>query len=139
MNEKEIAELKDGSMNKSGENTMSSNIRFSETGSSPYYLNTDTTIKEVSNQDNTDPKNGLLEASLKNRIVIDSSIIKSPTIMNNNEDENRRKDEKLENIEAEVVECLILLKNLHDLCDWNGISSTWMDDAAKIIGLEGVE
>ena len=83
MDEKEIAELKDGSMNKSGENTMSSNIRFSETGSSPYYLNTNTTTKEVPNQDNTDPKNGLLEASLKNRIVIDSSIIKSPTIMNN--------------------------------------------------------
>ena len=61
----------------------SSNIRFSETGSSPYYLNTNTTTKEVPNQDNTDPKNGLLEASLKNRIVIDSSIIKSPTIMNN--------------------------------------------------------
>ena len=55
------------------------------------------------------------------------------------EDENRLKDEKLENAEAEVAECLILLKNLHDLCDWNGISSTWMDDAAKIIGLEGVE
>ena len=55
------------------------------------------------------------------------------------EDENRLKDEKLENAEAEVVECLILLKNLHDLCDWNGISSTWMDDAAKIVGLEGVE
>ena len=47
--------------------------------------------------------------------------------------------EKLENAEAEVAECLIFLKNLHDLCDWNGISSTWMDDAAKIIGLEGVE
>ena len=55
------------------------------------------------------------------------------------EDENRLKDEKLENAEAEVAECLILLKNLHDLCDWNGIPSTWMDDAAKIIGLEGVE
>ena len=55
------------------------------------------------------------------------------------EDENRLKDEKLENAEAEVAECLILLKNLHDLSDWNGISSSWMDDAAKIIGLEGVE
>ena len=55
------------------------------------------------------------------------------------EDENRLKDEKLENAEAEVAECLILLKNLHDLCKCNGVSSTWMDDAAKIIGLEGVE
>ncbi len=62
---------------------MSSNIRFSETGSSPYYLNTDTTIKEFSNQDNTDPKNGLLEASLMNGIVIDRPIIESPTIVDN--------------------------------------------------------
>ena len=38
------------------------------------------------------------------------------------EDENRLKDEKLENAEAAVAECLILLKNLNDLCDWNGIS-----------------
>ena len=47
--------------------------------------------------------------------------------------------EELENTEAAVAECLIHIKNLYALCDWNGVSSTWMDDAAKIIGLEGVE
>ena len=55
------------------------------------------------------------------------------------EDENRLKDEKLENAEAKAAECFFLLKKLYELCDLIGISSVWMDDVEEIIGLGGVE
>ena len=44
--------------------------------------------------------------------------------------------EKFEMSEAAVEECLIYVKNLYDLCKCNGVSSSWMDDSAKILGLE---
>src|SRR6218665_83240 len=52
---------------------MATNNKFSETGSNPFYLNRDDTVKHFSLNDTTNPQYGLLD-SLTKFILIENSI-----------------------------------------------------------------
>jgi len=52
---------------------MATNNKFSETGSNPFYLNRDDTVKHFSLNDTTNPQYGLLD-TLTKFILIENSI-----------------------------------------------------------------
>lgn len=62
---------------------MSTNIKFTETGSAPYYLNISNTTKEISNQESTNSSSGLLFLLGKYLLIEDNTILINPQILNN--------------------------------------------------------
>ena len=62
---------------------MLASTRFCETGSAPYHLNVNNTAKEFSNQESTNPSNGLMELLNKHVIIEDNIILINPQIANN--------------------------------------------------------
>lgn len=56
-------------------------MKVYETSTTPYYLNTDNTAKEFSDQYNTNPETCLLDSLSKNPIIEKSYEVKSPKII----------------------------------------------------------
>jgi hypothetical protein len=72
-----------GSMNNKEVLNMASNTRYYETGATPYYLNTNNTAKEASNQETTNPSFGLLDF-LEKHVIIERNVqFTKPTIEEN--------------------------------------------------------
>ena len=80
---KMIGHSKVGNMSNKEIGTMSENIKLYGTGSAPHHLNLNTTTKDFSNQESTNPSNGLLEFLDKYVIIEDNMILINPQIANN--------------------------------------------------------